>query len=404
MPSFEAQSGAGGLGLTMAEYIPIIQTERDCRIWSRLYSGSPIARVSLETLPKTSKHVQGARLWIDAGIDGLENWPTINESFRQYLGTLQSVDRIVDPQFQARPTPEVIGNFVKSALDRVLAFSNTDWISVPQLPCIKDASRNRINRLLASQADAWKSTTRFAGDFIVPVVITHSSQIKLKAERTKRIDNALAAVDLSKAAGVWIVDASLYDQDGSSSLEAYRFGSLVALHEELLAKAQRDLKVISGPYWGLNLVLWCRGLATHPAIGLGNSYQYHLAGGFAKAAKSRVALPGLRRWAVANPQLRAWLENTIEMVAPTETAHSEMLTLLRHFSQLSVDGRMQVATYYQQWLSRLSDTPNAGRSLALYQDLSSAYVLGKGLPDLPSGEGTARRPERVAKQLMLFCL
>ena len=36
--------------------------------------------------------------------------------------------------------------------------------------------------------------------------------------------------------------------------------------------------------------------------------------------------------------------------------------------------------------------------MALFQDLSAAYALGKSLPDLPD-EGTARRPEAVAEPL-----
>ncbi len=41
--------------------------------------------------------------------------------------------------------------------------------------------------------------------------------------------------------------------------------------------------------------------------------------------------------------------------------------------------------------------------MALFQDLSAAYTLGKTLPDLDN-EGTARRPEVIAEALMLICL
>ena len=41
--------------------------------------------------------------------------------------------------------------------------------------------------------------------------------------------------------------------------------------------------------------------------------------------------------------------------------------------------------------------------MALFQDLSTAYALGKSLPDLED-EGTGRRPEAIAEPLMLSCL
>ena len=69
--------------------------------------------------------------------------------------------------------------------------------------------------------------------------------------------------------------------------------------------------------------------------------------------------------------------------------------------------RAQVAEFYKRWLGSLESVSPSGRSFALYQDLSNAYVLGRrfpGLPDLPDDEKTARRPERVAEQLMLQCL
>jgi hypothetical protein len=63
--------------------------------------------------------------------------------------------------------------------------------------------------------------------------------------------------------------------------------------------------------------------------------------------------------------------------------------------------REQVARFYAAWLKKFEGVPQAGRSLALYQDFSSAYVLGKTLQDVPDD---VRSPSRVAEQFMMTCL
>ena len=85
---------------------------------------------------------------------------------------------------------------------------------------------------------------------------------------------------------------------------------------------------------------------------------------------------------------------------------SDFVTIEKDFSKLqtSANGKMQIAKFYKSWFDKFSSLPYAGRALALYQDLSSSYVLGKTLKNLPKEEGTARRPERVAQQLMMNCL
>ena len=87
-----------------------------------------------------------------------------------------------------------------------------------------------------------------------------------------------------------------------------------------------------------------------------------------------------------------------------DSAYSQLNEILRNFAHLSIDSRMQVATFYKEWFDKISAVSPPGRALALYQDLSSAFVIGKKLPDLPNDEGTARKPWQVAKQLMVNCL
>jgi len=154
----------------------------------------------------------------------------------------------------------------------------------------------------------------------------------------------------------------------------------------------------------MNMILWVRGLVRYPAIGLGNSYQYHLPGGVLKPGKTRIAIPPLRRWAVASPPLESWLKQAVKRLPKDDVAHSQLSEIVRTFGHLSLDGRMQVATFYKEWFDRISAVSAPGRALALYQDLSSAYVIGKRLPDLPRDEGTARKPWQVPKQFMVNCL
>jgi hypothetical protein len=194
------------------------------------------------------------------------------------------------------------------------------------------------------------------------------------------------------------------DQDGSRTLERTRFPGLISFHEELIASLQGTTFVVGGPYWGLNLVLWSKGLIHYPAVGLGNRYQYHLAGGHLLQGKSRIALDPLKRLVVVNRDLEQWLSGALKKMPPSDPAYIWFAALLARFPVLlRGNNRKQIAATYKKWIDSLASVPSAGRSLTLYQQLSSSYVLGKSLPDLPE-KGTARRPERVAQQLMLVCL
>ncbi len=178
---------------------------------------------------------------------------------------------------------------------------------------------------------------------------------------------------------------------------------------------QKD--VIAGPYWGMNLILWARDLCDHPAISLGTAYQYHLSGApFRRKGKSRIAIPSLKRWVVVKPELRDWLAEAIKTLSSEGKAFDNLEPVKRELDEelnnLSSryhfldeeSNRNQVTRFYKEWLIKLEDVPKAGRTLALYQDFSSAYVLGKHLPTLPASGSSARRPERVAEYFMLNCL
>jgi hypothetical protein len=200
-----------------------------------------------------------------------------------------------------------------------------------------------------------------------------------------------------------VVDSSLHDQDGVGSF-AKRFKGIVKLHEELSKKLPPRTISVAGPYWALGLVLWGRGLVHSTAIGVGRGYQYYIPGGrLPTSSKNRVALAPLRRQAVWSSALKTWIEDAVQKIPKTDTAHEQLSDLLKHFQILGdkKQARRQVARVYKEWLKRFEDIPLEGRALALYQDFSSAYVLGKTLNDIPD---KVKNPSRLAEQFMMTCL
>lgn len=389
----------------MADYIPFVNTVRDCEVLNRYYSDAEVIRLSPETatqiIPKL--RVRGTR-WVDACIDGLHKWPPSSETYKAYIAQFPGYDQITDPSFQKAPDKILVKQFTDAVLASCLSL-RPDWISVPQLPQVGNSSRNKVNRLLALSAKNWKLEKNYAGKFVLPVIVTHQSQLNSKTSRNPKVALVKQCAIESGADLTWVVDSTLYDQEGSGTFDTLRFPGLVQFHQELNDALPNGTASIGGPYWGMNLVLWARGLVKYAAIGLGNSYQYRISGGKLQPSKVHVALTPLRRWATATPQLKGWLVACLDTIPREDKAHAHFTVLLRDFGKLNRDtSRIQVARFYKKWFDHIAAHPEAGRALALYQDLSSAYVLGTGLPELPSTEGPGRRPEKVPKQFMLSCL
>jgi hypothetical protein len=389
------------------DYIPFINTTNDCTTAKNLHSDAVAMRISLESIDKISSTIpSGPKRWVDASIDGLhhKDLSKLSDNYQNHLSKFVGYKTIADLQFQQSPDKNVAGQFVFSVLDYCNA-KTPDWITIPQLPLVGNSSRNKINRLLAEKTKLWKVARSYSGKLILPAIFTNQNQVNKKTERSKKIALILNCFRTADADGLWAVDSSLNDQEGSGKFDE-RFPALRSFHEELNQELPEDAITVCGPYWGMNLVLWSRGSVRFPAIGLGGSYKYNLPGLKLPRGKDRIALRPLRRWAIASPQLKTWLVDTIASLSPSDPARAEFLAIEREFSKLQAPtaGKMQIASFYKTWFNRFSSLPQAGRALALYQDLSSAYVLGKTLKSLPKEEGTARKPERVAQQLMLTCL
>lgn len=391
--------------MSAADHIPFLNSETDCKIAQKLYSDSSVIRLCLETLGKTAPHLPHApQKWVDPGIDGLHRWPTVSQPYRQHVQIFRGFNQIGDPNFQKKPEKNVAHQFVRDVLDTCRHRIAFDWVSVPQLPMVDGSGRNKLNRMLAEGAKFWKADNNYAGKLILPVIFTNQRQINSKTERNKKVALVISCIEAANANGVWMVDSTLNDQDGSRTFEQIRFPGLIRLHHELKQQLRSDVIVIAGPYWGMNMVLWARGLVQFTAIGMGNSYQYHVPGSVIMGGKNRLALSPLRRWAIVTPALKTWLEKASSQLAPGDPNGAEFAAMAKDFGRLSADGRWQIAAFYKKWFDKFASLPLSGRALALFQDLSSAYVLGKALPMLPKEEKTARSPARVAKQLMLNCL
>jgi hypothetical protein len=394
--------------MTIADYIPFINTDYDCHAATQLYSDAVAVRVSLESIEKTrAKLPIGPKRWVDASIDGLHHKDPskLTDSYQLHLHKFANYQQIANPEFQKSPISDVAKQFVFSVLNYCRAEA-PDWISVPQLPIVSDSSRNKINRLFAEHTYEWKATNSYSGKLILPVIFTHQNQVNKKTERNKKIVAISGCYSAARADGIWAVDQTLNDQEGSGKFDE-RFPALRKFHEELNEKMPQSGIMVAGPYWGMNLILWSRGYAHFPAIGLGGSYKYNIPGQRLPKGIVRVALRPLRRWAIASPALKGWLSDTVASLPVGDPLKVEFAALEKDFAKLQVtpNAKLQIATFYKNWFDKFSALPQAGRALALYQDLSSAYVLGKTLKALPDKrEGTARRPERVAQQLMMNCL
>jgi len=169
------------------------------------------------------------------------------------------------------------------------------------------------------------------------------------------------------------------------------------LHAEMLAlllsqEAERDWSHLSGSF-SFKVVKGAEYVY----------FQYSDPGVPSGSSRSVVAV--LRRRAIKSAELKAWISKAIHELSDDSPALESLSTIRSRYGELRGERlREHVATSYQQWFDSIARVPPEGRALALYQDLSSAYVIGKQLPKLPQAEGTGRDPERIAEQYMLNCL
>jgi len=297
--------------------------------------------------------------------------------------------------------------FVAEVLDACIE-SHPAWVSLPQLPVGK--GRSRVNRRLSEAAGIWKKGRPADVRLILPLIVTTASVLGSKPSRDNTLKAAMECYGLARAEGIWVVDTSLTDQSRSERYPV-RYEKLIEFHEGLRKALPRQAIVIGGPYWGINLVLWARRLCDFPATSLGTTYTYHIPCGQPTQGNVRLSIPPLRRWVLANTDLAGWLDDVLRRLDPADSVYSELAELRRNFETLMGKDAAaeQVARFFKRWFSTIESVSPEGRSLALYQDLSSAFVLGRQLPPLPKAalpQAPAKVLEagKVAEQLMLHCL
>jgi hypothetical protein len=397
----------------MADYIVFANSVTDCQVARSVYGDSAAFRINLQSADKTCSQFQSnSKLWLDTGADGL-HWSDIrshdyraNPAYKAYIQKFAGYDRIADPTFQQRPDKSVVVGFVNAILNFALkTVPHAEWISVPQLPYVDTSDRNKINRALAEASSAWRLKSKHKTRLILPVILTNQRQLNKKTERNSKVALAASCLESSGADGIWVVDSSLNDQEGTSTFEHIRFPGILSFHDELNAKLPSETITVAGPYWGINLILWARGLVRFPSIGAGKSYQYHISGGRLLQGATRIAMSPVRRLVGWSPAVRGWLQENLAKLPKGDAAYSEFVSLERNFQSFQADGqaRMQTARFYRDWIRRLEASTSDSRALALYQDFSSAFVLGKSLTELPPTENV-RSPARIAKQFMVNCL
>jgi hypothetical protein len=393
----------------VADHIPIITSDDGSRLVGKTFHDSAMVRLPIDRVTRVNSLYHASKLWIDPCVDGCDDIEARRSKLGErnawldFMSTLPNFKKLGDSAFLSKPNQEQVDQFVKGVMDRCAEYRPA-WITVPQLPITEGVGRNKINRALASASGKWKTTTNYAGRLILPLVFTHQEQLNGKTSRNPKVQLAERCYHESQADGVWVVDKSLNDESGSGTLQDKRFPGIISLHEELNDRVTSKVR-IGGPYWGLNLVLWAKGLIDHPAIGVGAGFQFFLSGGPARPPKAKIAIPSLRRRVVVSRALEPWFDKAIAKLGPAHPVYAEFEELrgnLDVFFETS-RAREQVASFYKQWFDRVATAPRAGRSMALFQDLSAAYALGKSLPPL-EGEGTSRRPESVVEPLMLSCL
>jgi hypothetical protein len=317
----------------MAEYIPFITSEDSGNLVKKVYSDADIVRVPLERADKVRNLLPASsKVWLDPCVDGMDdlearrsNSDKKNNWF-DFMSGFANFEKIAAPTYHAKPDTSEVYTFVREVMGKCAA-CRPAWITVPQLPLVSGSDRNKINRVMAEVTGKWKSNSGFPGRLILPLVFTHQDQLNRKTARNSKVQQAERCYREAQADGLWVVDMSLTDDNGSSTLRNKRFPGVIDLHEELNLHISSKIR-IAGPYWGLNLVLWARGLVDYPAIGIGSGYQYFLAGRpYGRQPSTRLALPSLRRRVGIGDQFRNWLDQAIAKLGPSHPAYAEFSSI-----------------------------------------------------------------------------
>lgn len=391
----------------MTSCVPFVfnaQEYEDCAVY---YPESPFIHIPLFNIDKVigrHKTTQN-KLWVDTGIyfchygsKGME----LDVKFPKFLKRFDVNQCLFDIQFIKNPDKNILQKITYKLLDEC-QFYNPKWISIPQLPIVDGAERNKINKLFASQSHDWKVKRKSDAQLIVPILFTSSRQYKGKAKWKAKLATVVTAYNEARANGVWVVDTSLDDQSGSEPNQK-RFHEFDEFHAELRGLFESST-IIAGPYWGLNIVLWAKGRCNCPAVAMRPSPKYYIPGlRITQQASNRIAIASLRRLAVTSREVHGWLQKSLQVIPKENKYYKQIDDLVKNYSLLMEPkaARKQVLQFYSDWLNELESVDAEGRSIALYQDFSAAFVAEKKIfPKMPP---EMKKTQSTSKQYMLLCI
>lgn len=381
--------------------VVLVDDRADLELMKGLYGAGGVARVGLHRAAELAPLVggAGASLWVDPGFDGFPR-PGAEGAWAAFYRDSAAWKRLTDGEFVKKPAAAAVRELLQPVLERALALAPA-WLSIPQLRVGEGSEHNRLNRVLAEESGAILRAGGFRGKAILPIVLTLERQSATRAARARC--GVAANLGAAGADGIWLVDAGLDDEAGTPGSER-RLKGLVELHDEIDALDPGIM--VAGPYWAFGLVVWARGLATHVATAPGAGYHYRAAGVAVRGEVTpRLAIRSLRKRVRAGEELRGWLDRCVKELDGGDDRRPELDELRRRMPQLVQDGgRRQVATVWRDWFAEVAELSPPSRPLALYQEFSRAFLLGKALPPVPTESGSARKAYQPAQQLMLHCV
>lgn len=399
----------------MKPYIPNVTTKLALNLTSSHFDDAGLARVSLTDSVIASKILDSdIKLWVDTGVDGYfdlkARQPSVGSDapWYRFHSNFPHFTEFEKPEFIKKPDQRRVDEFVAALLDECCRRSPT-WITIPQLPFRSGTIENKINKALALATGKWKSGSGFRGELILPLVFNDRNSILNGTQRKNKVTEASKNFEIACAGGYWVVDANFDSESTSSETRGTRISKLVSLHQDINERIQSHVR-IAGPYWGLDILLWARGLVDYALIGL-SSYQHYISGlpprVFASATPaSKFALKCLFRRVRYNKGLESWIKDVLTRTSVGTAQHLELSGVLANFSLFSDVKRSarRNAEIYRDWFNELDSIEPAGRSLVLFQKLAVAFSFGKGLRKLDDSEKAAKEPASIAEPLMLNCL
>jgi hypothetical protein len=247
-------------------FVPFLRANNDLNHLESFYGDAPFCRISLEREKWAEKLSAKHSVWIDVALDGIQQ-SVLNPDYSEYINKHGDLTVLKASDFLKSPKRGDIEQPIIAFLNAAKALSPYA-ISIPQLPHSDGVENNKTNKILFSISTEWKAATGGDIKLILPVIFTNQRQLNKKTDRNGKIAFIKGLLGKASVDGVWITDQSLEDQAGTGNFDKERFPGIVDFFKEFRAACSLNI-VIAGPFWGLGLLLWSRGLASHFAIGMG---------------------------------------------------------------------------------------------------------------------------------------